>query len=70
MGPAGANAAEALRVLLGQYLSDPALEAVPLTAILSIQAAAEGQQKECDYVLYVGRCSSFIKCEEKCPKTL
>ena len=52
MGPAGANAGEALRVLLGQYLSGPTLEAVPLTAMLPIQAAAEGQQKQCDYILY------------------
>ena len=52
MGPAGANASEALRVLLGQYLGGPTLEAVPLTAILPIQAAAEAQQKQCDYVLY------------------
>lgn len=52
MGPAGANAGEALRVLLSQYLSGPTLEAVPLTAMLPIQAAAEGQQKQCDYILY------------------
>ena len=52
MGPAGANAGEALRVVLGQYLGGPTLEAVPLTAMLPIQAAAEGQQKQCDYILY------------------
>lgn len=52
MGPAAANAGEALRVLLSQYVSGPTMETVPLTAMLPIQAAAEGQQKQCDYILY------------------
>ncbi len=54
LGPASTNAAETLRGLLGQYLSGPTLETVPLTAMLPIQAASEGQQKQCDYILYVG----------------
>ena len=52
MGPAGANAPEALRVLLSQYLAGPSIEAVPLAALLPAQAAEEAQQKQCDYVLY------------------
>ncbi len=52
MGTGAASAAEPLRVLLGQYLTGPNVEIVPLSSMLPIQAEAEGKQKECDYILY------------------
>jgi len=37
---------------LMKYLAGPSFEIVPLTAQLPIQIAAEGRQRECDFVIY------------------
>jgi hypothetical protein len=52
MGSPAGNQAEALRTLLGHYITGPAVELVPVQSMLPVQAEAEAKQKECDYVLY------------------
>ncbi len=49
---AGASVAEALRIMISQYLNGPSQEIVSLSALLSSQIDAEAKVKECDYVLY------------------
>ncbi len=51
-GNTGVNVAEPLRSAMIQYLGGPALEVVPIAAMLPTQIDAEMKQKECDYVLY------------------
>jgi hypothetical protein len=46
------NVAEPIRALVVQYLSGPALDVIPLAAMIPAQIEAEANQKECDYVLY------------------
>ncbi len=49
--PAVAGASEGVHSLLMKYLAGPSFEIVPLTAQLPVQIAAEGRQKECDFVI-------------------
>jgi hypothetical protein len=51
-GSSAINVSEPLRAAIIQYLSGPAAEVTPITAMLSSQIDAELRQKECDYVLY------------------
>jgi hypothetical protein len=51
-GNSGANVAESLRLVTIQYLSGPALDVIPIAAMLPAQIEAEMKQKECDYLLY------------------
>lgn len=51
-GNSGANVAEPIRTTIEQYLSGPAVEVIPLNAMLPSQIEAEAKQLDCDYVLY------------------
>ena len=51
-GNSGINVAEPIRTTIVQYLSGPALEIVPIAAMISTQIEAEAKVKECDYLLY------------------
>jgi hypothetical protein len=48
----GFDVAEPIRATLVQYLSGPAVEAVPLTSRIAVHMAAEARQKECDCILH------------------
>ncbi len=51
-GNSGVNVAEPLRVIVMQYLSGPAVQVIPIAAMMPTQIDAEMKEKECDYVLF------------------
>ncbi len=51
LGPGSASAAESIRKSIMGYLTGPDIQVVPLDAMLAIQAKAEAEQKECDYLV-------------------
>ncbi|MGH9454347.1 MAG: hypothetical protein ACRD2O_10315 [Terriglobia bacterium] len=51
-GNSGANVAEPLRAMIVQYLGGPAIEVLPIAAMLPSQIEAEGKAKDCDYLVY------------------
>jgi hypothetical protein len=53
-GNSGANVAEPIRAMVAQYLNGPALEILPLSAMLPSQIDAEAKVKDCDFVVYSG----------------
>jgi hypothetical protein len=54
LGPGyqGDSVAEPLRSLLSRYLSGPIVELVALDSLVTQQAEAEAQLKQCNYILY------------------
>jgi hypothetical protein len=50
-GNSGVNVAEPLRAVTIQYLSGPAVEVIPIAAMMPTQIEAEIKEKQCDYVL-------------------
>lgn len=48
----GATLAEPIRAQMIKYLSGPAVEVVPITAMIPFQIDAEAKQKQCDFILY------------------
>ena len=51
-GNSGAQVAQPIQTMIVQYLSGPAIEAIPLAALIPSQEEAEAKQKECDFVIY------------------
>jgi hypothetical protein len=51
-GNSGGQVAQPIQTMIVQYLSGPAIEPIPLVALIPSQEEAEAKQKECDFVIY------------------
>ena len=50
--PPGVDMGSPFRIMLMQYFTGPAVEIVPIMAMLPTQIDAEAKEKQCDYIFY------------------